>query len=140
MLRMTRQAALVMGILVAAGSSSGQPARPDVTVAAHPDHYAWAGRAFEDLDALQAVVGPRTPQVIGLVACGPASAGPMMAAAYRFRHLHLDLQVAAPADPRCAPGEGRGRLVAGRAALPSLPSPGAAEQQAAARWWQQTQP
>jgi hypothetical protein len=129
-----------MGLAVAAGAAKAQPARPDVTVAVHPAHFAWAGQAFEDLDALQAVVGPRTPQVVGLLVCAPAAVRPTMAAAYRFRHLHLDLQAAVPGDPRCAPAEGSGRLFGGRAAAPPGPVPDAAEKDAAARWWRQLQP
>lgn len=137
--RLVAAAAPALGLafgLVPAGlaQNAGPPAPLSVTI--HADHYGAGGQVFGELDALEAWIRPMRPQAIRLQACDGA-AGRLLAAAHRFRHVRLDLQVLADGPPACVPGAAaRGVQVMHE----TRPPPGAAEDEAVARYWRNLMP
>ncbi len=81
-------------------AQTGPP--PDVTVAVHATHYALAGRTFDDPEKLGAAIDSLSPRSIGIVACGPGSTRPLMAAAYRLRAKPLYLRAHGSDEAACA--------------------------------------
>lgn len=90
-------AALCMAIT---GTASAQT--PVVTVSVFADHYVYAGRSFDDLDALEDAVISAHPRGVRLEACGDRTVRAQGAAAHRFRNLYLDLRVGSIDDTTCA--------------------------------------
>ena len=121
--------------LVATVCTAVQAADADVTVTAVG--YRWADRSFDDLASLEAAVMPRTPQTVRLDACGVGAVAALKTAAYRFRHLQLELRLVDDRAAACAAPQ-----VASLAptALPALSRPSPTEAFAAERWWEQTMP
>jgi hypothetical protein len=87
---------------LASYSAAQAGAPPDVTVAVHATHYALAGRAFDDPEKLSAAIDSMSPRSVGIVACGPGSTRPLMAAAYRLRARPLYLRVHESNETACA--------------------------------------
>jgi hypothetical protein len=136
-------ALLATGIAGLAGAAGAQanlapPATrsPDVMVAIHAQHYLWAGRTFDTLETLATTVLPRTPQSLGLRACGTQATPALLAAASRFRHLELHLTVGAADAPPCLEREARST----RAALREEASASRLDDEAVRAWWQQCMP
>jgi hypothetical protein len=90
----------VVAALGAAAPAAAGP--PDASITVLPEHYRWSGQDFDDLDTLEGVLMPRTPQTLRLDACGAAVAPGLKAAAYRFRHLQLELRVLDAGVAACA--------------------------------------
>src|SRR5512139_206578 len=97
------RAACMWAAVAAIGAAAPAAAEPpDASVTVLPERYRWSGQDFDDLDTLESLLMPRTPQTLRLDACGPAVAPRLKAAAYRFRHLQLELRVLDARVASCA--------------------------------------
>ncbi|HYM46896.1 MAG TPA: hypothetical protein VES91_00355 [Burkholderiaceae bacterium] len=85
----------------ALGPTMAQTPRPHASIAVFDEHYVFAGKPFDDLDALQDAVNDRLPWFVRLDSCSSAAARAQRAAAHRFRHLYLELRVLEPSAPSC---------------------------------------
>lgn len=92
----TAAAALCVAITSPASAQT-----PVATVAVFADRYVYAGRSFDDLDALEDAVIAAHPRGVRLEACGDGTARAQGAAAHRFRNLYLDLRVSSIDDTTC---------------------------------------
>jgi hypothetical protein len=134
--RAQRRPGLVLLGAVLAVAACGATRAADVSVTIEGDTYRWAGYRFENLAAVEAAVMPRSPQTLRLEACGVGAVETLKAAAYRFRHLALELWMAESGAAGCA-----GPMVASLAGFaPTADTPPDADFRAAERWWQQTMP
>ena len=130
-------AAVVIGLALADGakaqpSAPAAPDAPDAVIVVHPTQWRWAGGSYDDLDALAALMLPRTPRSVGLYACGDDAARLQKAAAHRFRYLRLDLRVLDAQAPLC---EGQADLrVAALAPAAGIPVP-VVDDAAVDAWW-----
>ena len=87
---------------VACGASAQSGAPLDVRVAVHATHYAVAGRAFDEVNALGEAIDAMRPRSVGIDACGSGTTRALMAAVHRLRALPLHLRVHDVGDDACA--------------------------------------
>lgn len=110
---------------------------PGVTVTVFADHYVLGDRAFDDLDALEAVVRAGEPRSIRLDACGTGTARAQQAAAHRFRATSLELRLLDAASTECR------TAVVPRAVPATLRAdarPTGIDDAAVERWWHAMMP
>lgn len=118
------------------GLAQGSGAGGTVSVTVFADRYVSAGQVFADLDALEAWVKTLRPQSVRLDVCEPASSRQLRAAGYRFRHVYLEMRLVVAAQSVCAVDAAvRAGVSAG-----ARQAPGAHEDEAAERYWQQLMP
>ncbi len=132
----------VAGLCSAGGAHANSTApaaagAPDAMVTIHTQHYRWTGQTFDSLDALAAMVLPRTPRSVGLLACGPQATPALLAAAHRFRHLELHLSVGAAGAARC---QEQTQIRPTPVALREDAKPLHFDDAAVRAWWQQSMP
>lgn len=77
------------------------PAGPSTSVAVHPTHYAFDGRGYADLNALESSVRTSRPSAIAVTSCGAAAARAWMAAVHRFNDLPLRIDFANMDEAAC---------------------------------------
>lgn len=87
---------------VACGARAQSGAPSDVRVAVHATHYAVAGRAFDEVNALAAAIEAMRPNSVGIDACGPGTTRALMAAVHRLRAWPLHLRMHNSGDDACA--------------------------------------
>jgi hypothetical protein len=94
--------ALATVTLVMAGDPPARPgAASDATVIVHATHFAVAGRAFDEVDALGSAIEVLRPHSVAIHACGPGTTRALRAAVYRLRAWPLHLQVHERSDAAC---------------------------------------
>ena len=93
-------ATAVWAVACGARAQSGAPS--DVRVAIHATHYAVAGRAFDDVNALAVAIEAMRPSSVGIDACGPGTTRALMAAVHRLRDWPLHLRVHDSGEDACA--------------------------------------
>jgi hypothetical protein len=86
--------------VVAGGATEATTAAPQ-RIAVHTGYYVTAGRAFDDLDAVERFVRSTKPHALDITSCEPGASRALLAAAHRFRDLALNLQVLDAATPAC---------------------------------------
>lgn len=123
--------ALAAAGLCAAATASAQAPADAVHVAAFADRYVVTGRAWDDLDRLEAAL--RTlPRSFAIDGCGPGSERALLAAAHRFRDAALKLRMADTGDRRCAQAL---QAAGARGTADSGAGPLGIDDAAVARWW-----
>jgi hypothetical protein len=132
-IRVTLGASMLWLAAVGSVAAQAQPA----SVAVFADHYVVAGRAMDDLDALEDAIAPQRPQQVQLTACGDGSARALRAAAHRFRHASLDLRSAGSSDAACQAAPVARAMRVSQAAGPR---PISIHHDAVDRWWSNLQP
>lgn len=90
--------------IAATRPAAAQPQRVEVRVSVFPDHFVLDNRVIDDLNVLDGAVAAMHPEAIRLDACGNFAERAQMAAAHRFRHLHLELRIRSADSAECASG------------------------------------
>lgn len=97
-----RRMAIVLATgLAALGASALAHGKPSTLVIVMTDGYIVDNRVIDDLDNLESELRSSAANAIALVACGPGTARPQLAAAQRLSDLYLELVVGAPDSPEC---------------------------------------
>lgn len=96
-LRSTHSLVLATGLVAAWALAQAA----DLRIVVQPGHYVVAGKAFDDLNSLEAAVRTGSPETIQLDGCGPAAARALKAAAHRFADRPLSLRVLDASAPVC---------------------------------------
>ena len=93
---------IVIGALGAAGTlvCAAATTPPPDTIVAHARHYTAGGRAYIDLDQLEAAVRATRPASVRIVSCEPEATRAWLAAVHRFDNMPMELDVDASA-PAC---------------------------------------
>jgi hypothetical protein len=117
------------GTLVSAAATMTQ----DGTIAVHARHYAVGGRAYTDLDQLEATVKAMRPASVRIVACEPAATRAWLAAVQRFDSLPLQLEGVDASAPACGPAS----MPVGTSAAVS---PTGIDDKVVNRYWEQRMP
>jgi Ni,Fe-hydrogenase III small subunit len=99
-LRVLAAATAAWAVACGANAQSGAPL--DVRVAVHATHYAVAGGAFDEVNALGEAIDAMRPRSVGIDACGPGTTRALMAAVHRLRALPLHLRMHDSGDDACA--------------------------------------
>lgn len=89
------------GVASVAGAATETPPATPQAIAVHAGYYVTAGRAFDDLDAVERFVRSTKPHALDITSCEPGASRALLAAAHRFRDLALNLQVLDAAAPVC---------------------------------------
>lgn len=117
------------GTLVCAAAATTQ----ENTIAVHARHYTVGGRAYTDLDQLDAAMKAARPGSVRIVACEPAAARAWLAAVQRFDSLPLHLEVADASAPACGPA-------AMPVGSPAAVTPTGIDDRVINRYWEQRMP
>jgi hypothetical protein len=97
-----RRMAIVFAAGVAAlGVTALAHGAPAVSVTVLSDRYIVDNRVNDDLDNLETELRSSGAKAITLVACGPGTARPQLAAAQRLSDLYVELVVGAPDSSEC---------------------------------------
>jgi hypothetical protein len=123
---------LLLAAALAAAGTSAQAVNVHILVQA--GQYIAAGKAFDDLNSLEAAVRASSPNRIQLDACGPAATRALKAAAHRFADRPLALRVLDGAAPGCSAAP-----VAMQAGQ-RIGTPTGIDDDAVERYWQQLMP
>jgi hypothetical protein len=99
----------LVGVLALATATlvmAGEPPAPSgaasyATVIVHATHFAVAGRAFDEVDALGSAIEAQRPHAVAIHACGPGTTRGLRAAVYRLRAWPLVLHVHDRNDAAC---------------------------------------
>ena len=97
------QGLLAAALLLSSAVVGAQQPLPALRIVVSDAYYVLDGKVFDDLDELERAVHRTAPAALELDACGPGSARALKAAAHRFGHLPLRLQVLAAGAPSCVP-------------------------------------
>jgi len=97
-----RRMAIVFATAVAAlGATAAAHGAPPALVIVLSEQYMVDNRITDDLNTLESEVRSSGAKVVALVACGPGTARPQLAAAQRLSDLYLELVVGAPESSEC---------------------------------------
>jgi hypothetical protein len=127
--------ALCIGLVTVAparAQAAPDPRAPEA-IAAYAGHYVTRGRAFDDLNELEAAVRSARPAAVRIVSCEAAAARAWAAAAHRFDDLPQRLEVREPDAAICGP-------VPIRARGTSSALPRGIDDAAVRRYWEQRHP
>jgi hypothetical protein len=131
-LRRTIQVGAAAAAVLWVSSAAVSAQTPVVPVAVFADHYVLAGRAYDDLDALEDAIAAMHPRGVRLEACSENTARAQLAAAHRFRNIYLDLRGSGADQAACQPASVARAMPAGqRFGL----KPYGINDEAVGRWW-----
>jgi hypothetical protein len=72
-----------------------------LTVSIFAEQYVAAGLVLPSLDAVQTLAQPMRPRTLRLDLCDPTASRRLLAAGYRFRDAHLNMNPVAAGTPVC---------------------------------------